>query len=109
MQQQKCVTHSVDSLSLWKIVNEEDAVLIPKNRDKEFLCGFMQPAFLGAMGGLSRYPGILLIVALSPGHSDMTRFRPRSPIVTGNHVDSVKRKNPKLLRRLAPVTFLIRV
>jgi len=31
-----------------------------------------------------------LIVALSPGHSDITRFRPWSPIATGNHSE----KNP---------------
>ena len=31
-----------------------------------------------------------------------------SPIVTGNHLDRAK-KIPKLLRRLAPLTFLIRV
>jgi hypothetical protein len=24
---------------------------------------------------------------LSPGHSDITRFRPRSPVATGNHLD----------------------
>jgi len=28
-----------------------------------------------------------LIVALSPGHSDITRFCPWSPIATGNHLD----------------------
>ena len=31
-----------------------------------------------------------LIVALSPGHSDKTRFRPWSPIATGNHLDNVE-------------------
>jgi len=49
-----------------------------------------------------------LIVALSPGHSDITRFRPWSPIATGNHLDRAV-KIPKLLRRLASLTFLIRV
>jgi len=28
-----------------------------------------------------------LIVALSPGHSDITRFHPWSTIATGNHMD----------------------
>jgi len=32
-----------------------------------------------------------MTVALSPGHSDITRFRPWSPIVTGNHLDRAKR------------------
>ena len=51
---------------------------------------------------------LLLIVPLSPGHSDITRFRPWSPIATGNHLDRAE-KIPKLLRRLASLTFLIRV
>jgi len=42
-------------------------------------------------GGLSRYASTSLIVALSPGHSDITRFRPRSPIVTGNHLDRAEK------------------
>jgi hypothetical protein len=36
---------------------------------------------------VSRYVATSLIVALSPGHSDITRFRPWSPIATGNHLD----------------------
>jgi len=35
-----------------------------------------------------------MVVALSPGHSDITRFRPWSPIATGNHVDRAE-KIPK--------------
>jgi len=42
----------------------------------------------------SRYAATLLIVALSPGHSDITRFRPWSPIATGNYLDRAK-KNSK--------------
>jgi len=38
-------------------------------------------------GGVSRYAATPLIVALSPGHSDITRFRPWSPIATGNLLD----------------------
>jgi len=38
-------------------------------------------------GGVSRYAATPLIVALSPGHSDTTRFRPWSPIATENHLD----------------------
>jgi len=43
---------------------------------------------------VSRYATIPLIVALSPGHSDITRFRLWSPIVTGNHLDRAE-KIPK--------------
>ena len=43
---------------------------------------------------MSHYAATPLIVALSPGHSDITRLRPWSPIVTGNHFDCTK-KIPK--------------
>jgi hypothetical protein len=46
-------------------------------------------------GGGHRYAATPLIVALSPGHNDITRFRPWSPIATGNHLDRVE-KNPKV-------------
>ena len=36
---------------------------------------------------MSRYASTPLIVALSPGHSNITRFRPWSPFATGNHLD----------------------
>jgi len=42
-------------------------------------------------GGVSHYAAIPLIVALSPGHSDKTRFRPWSPIATGNHLDRAEK------------------
>jgi len=35
---------------------------------------------------VSRYAATPLIVALSPGHSDITRFSSWSPIATGNHL-----------------------
>ena len=38
-------------------------------------------------GGVSRYAATPLIVALSPGHSDITRSCPWSPIATGSHLD----------------------
>jgi len=60
------------------------------------------------LGRVSRYAATPVIVALSPGHSDITGFHPWSPIVTGNHLDHAE-KIPKLLRRLAPLTFITRV
>ena len=36
---------------------------------------------------MSRYAATPLIVALSPGHIDITRIRPWSPIATGNYLD----------------------
>ena len=59
--------------------------MIPKKLRQElfqwiFALGIFQ-------GRVSRYAATPLIVALSPGHSDITRFRPWSPIATGNHLD----------------------
>ena len=59
-------------------------------------------------GGVSCYAAAPLIVALYPGHSDTTRIRPCSAIATGTHLDRAE-KIPDLLRRPAPLTFLIRV
>ena len=56
---------------------------------------------------MSRYAATPLIVALSSSRSVITKFRPWSPIATGNHLDRAK-KFQMLLRRLAPLTFLIR-
>jgi len=88
LHQQKQVILRVDSLALCKIINEEDAVLIPKIETRNFLAGFCTRNFLGEV---SRYSVTPVIVALSPGHSDITRFRPWSPIVTGNHLDRVEK------------------
>ena len=89
LHQQRRVTLGVDSLALWKMIDMEDAVLIPENRGENFSSGFLHSEFFG--GGVSRYAATPLIVALSPGHSDITRFRPWSPIATGEHLDRVER------------------
>jgi len=47
-------------------------------------------------GGVSSYAATPFIVALSPDRSDVTRFRPWSPIATGNDLDRAE-KIPKLL------------
>jgi len=39
---------SVDSLALWKIINEEDAVLIPKFDGENFSSGFLHSELFGA-------------------------------------------------------------
>jgi len=48
LHQQRCVILRVDNLALWKIINEEDAVLIPKNRGKNFSGGFFNSDFFWA-------------------------------------------------------------
>ena len=40
---------------------------------------------------MNRYAATPLIVALSPGHSDITKFRPWSPIATVNHLDRAEK------------------
>jgi len=92
LHQQRSVILRVDSLALWKIINEQDAVLIPKNRDENFTSGFLHSKLFGVGWVDVATP---LIVALSPGHSDITRFRPSSPIATGNHLNRADRKNVK--------------
>ena len=44
---------------------------------------------------VSRHAATPLILALSPVHSDITRYRPLSPIATGNHLESAE-KIPKV-------------
>ena len=47
---------------------------------------------------MSRYATTPLIVALSPGHSDITRFRLWSPVATGNNLDCAE-KIPKFAQK----------
>ena len=63
LHQQKGVILGVDSLALWKIINEEDAVLIPKNRGDNFSSGFLHSEFFGA-GWAAMPPLHLLLLCL---------------------------------------------
>jgi len=75
--QQRWVILCFECLAPWKIINREDDVLISKIRGENFPSGF----FGGwGWGGVIRYAVTPLIVSLSPGHSDITRFHPWSPI-----------------------------
>ena len=53
---------------------------------------------------MSRYVATPLVVALSPDHSDITRFRPWSPKRTGNHLDHAE-KNSKIAQTTGTVQF----
>ena len=57
---------------------------------------------------MSRYAATPLTVAFSTGRSDITRFRPLSPIATGNHLDRTE-KIPNIAQSIGTVDFLIRV
>ena len=51
------------------------------------------------MGGASRYAATPLIVALSPGRSDITRFRPWSPIAPDRKYLDRAKKIPKVAQK----------
>jgi len=51
---------------------------------------------------VSCYATTPLIVALSPDHSDITRFCPWSPIVTGNHLNHAG-KIPEVAQMAGPI------
>jgi len=78
------------------MINMEDAILIRNNKARIFQWIFALGIF---GGGMSRYATTPLIVALSLGHSDITRFPPWSPIVTGNHLDRTE-KIPKFAQTI---------
>ena len=105
LHQQRWVILLVDSFIRWRIINEEKAVFIPKNRieARTFPEEFCTRKF---WGGMSRYATTPLIVALSPGHSDITRFRSWSPIATGNRLDRAE-KMRKFAQKPGKLTFLI--
>jgi len=84
-------------------MNSEDAVFILKIEVINFPAVFCTRIFWGEV---TRYAATLFIVALSLGHSDITRFRAWSQIATGNIWTALK-KFQNLLKRLAPLTFLI--
>jgi len=54
---------------------------------------------------VSHYAITPLTVALSLGHSDIARFRPWSPIMTGNHLGRAE-KIPKVAQTTATVDVL---
>jgi len=50
LHQQRRVILRVNSLALWKIINQEDDVLIRKNLGEKFSSGFLHSDFLGERG-----------------------------------------------------------
>jgi hypothetical protein len=75
--------------------------LSPKIEARTYPTDFCTRNFLG-QGGVSRYAATPLIVALSPGQSDTTRFRPWSPIATGNSLEK-KKKIPNVAQTIDTV------
>ena len=87
-------------LALWKIMSS----LFPKQLRRYLYSGFLHSEFLGCCETLCR---TALNVVVSQGHSDINRFRPWSPMDTGNHLDWAE-NIPNLLRILTPLTILFR-
>jgi len=77
--------------------------LIPLNRGENFPADFCTWNF---GGGMSRCAATPLIVALTPGHSDITRFRPWSPFATGNHLDRAE-KMPEFAQTTGTVEVFV--
>ena len=75
--------------------------MTPKIRGEKFSNGIF-------WGGVSRYAVTPLIVTLSPGHSDIARFRSWSPIATGNRLDHAE-KIPKVAQTTGTVDVFDRV
>jgi hypothetical protein len=89
LQQQRWVILRVDSLALWKIINWGMPSWSQKIEARTFLSDFCTRSF---WCWVSCYAAIPLIVALSPGHSDLTTFRPWSPIASdSNHLDRAEK------------------
>jgi hypothetical protein len=93
-------------LALWKVISEEDAVLIPKNWGENFSSQFLHSDFFGA--GWAAMPPLnwlllcLWVIVIQPGQ--VHGHQPLQEIIWFTQI-----KFQKLLRRLAPLTFLIRV
>ena len=74
------------------LINEKYSILISKFKTNIFPVDFCTRNFLGRWGGgvgragyVSPYTANPLNVALSPFHNDISIFRPRPPIATGNN------------------------
>ena len=93
LHQQRWVKLRVDSSAFFEDNQWGGCRLDPKKSRREL---FQRIFTLGIFwGGLSRYAVTPLIVALSPCHSDKTRFHLWSAIATGNHLDRAGRKNSR--------------
>jgi len=111
LHQQKCLILRFDSLALWKIINEEDAVLIPppKKRQKIFQRIFALGIFWGEAVWAAMPLLHWLLACLRVIGTDITRFRPWPPIAPDRKLFGSRRKNSRNLSEEAPLTFLIRV
>ena len=99
--QHRWIILRVDNLAIWKIINEEDTILIPKNRGQKFSSRFLHSEFFRA--GLY---WLLLCLQVIVTYPSFVHAHPSRP--TGNHFDRAE-KIQNLFRRMAPLKFLFRV
>jgi len=106
LHQQRWVIHHIDSFTLWKIINEEDAGLIPKNQGQKFSSRFLHSKFFGAgWAAMPPHHWMLLclrVIVISPGFFHGHQTRQEIIWITS-------KKFQKLLRQLPPLMFLIRI
>jgi hypothetical protein len=57
---------------------------------------------------VGRYAVTPLIIALSPGHTDITRFRPWSPIAPDRKLFGSRRKNSKVAQTTGTVEVFVK-
>jgi len=69
LHQQRWIILRVDSLALWKIINEENAVLITKNRGEKFSSRFLHSEFFGVWWAAIP-PLRMATVFFPPGYND---------------------------------------
>ena len=71
LHRQRWVILRVDNMALWKIINEENAILTPKNRGENFSNGFLPSEFLGAgWAAMPPFQWLLLclrVIVIKPG------------------------------------------
>jgi len=79
----------------------EDAALVPKKSRREIFQRIFAHGIFG--GGVRSYSATPLIVALSPGHSDIPKFRPWSPIAPNRKSFGLRRKNSKIAQTTGTV------
>ena len=106
LHQQRWAILRVDSLVLWKIINKEYAVLIPKHRGENFSSGFLHAEYFGAgwaaMPPFSRLLFCLRVIVIKPGFVHGRQLRQEIIWIA-------PKKFQMLLRRLITLAFLNRV
>jgi len=101
LHQHKYAILRTDSLEIWKVINEEHSVLIPKNRNDKFSRRLLHTEFLGRCEPLCRHSIDYCIVF---GSFLYNRFHLWPTIATGNHL-----RRPEKIPKFAQMTGTVDV